>query len=95
MVWNETEYGLVKDIRWEQIHVLLSLTFLVFQDASIKHLEARHPYVQQVQLRTKIFETFTLKTLLYVFYRYLIRENIFIGNINGNNIVMLQRERGV
>ena len=42
-----------------------------------------------------IFETFTLRTLLYVFYRYLIRENIFIGNINGNNIVMLQRERGV
>ena len=56
MVWNETEYGLVKDIRWEQIriHVLLSLTFLLFQDASIKHLEARHPYVQQVQQRTKI-----------------------------------------
>ena len=50
MVWNETEYGLVKDIRWEQIHVILgSLTFLAFQDASIKHLDARHPYVQQVQ----------------------------------------------
>ena len=94
MVWNETEYGLVKDIRWEQIHVLLSLTLLVFQDASIKHLEAGHPHVQQVQQKRKkvILETFTLKTLLYVFYRYLIRENIFIGNINGNNIVMLQRE---
>ena len=88
----------MKDIRWEQIHViLLSWHFSLFRmpPSSIWKPDILMYNRYSKEQKYLIFDTFTLRTLLYVFYRYLIRENIFIGNINGNNIVMLQRERGV
>ena len=68
----------------------------LLQDASIKHLEARYPNVQQVRTKV-ILETFILWERYYMFPFNIWSEKIFLlENINGNNIcVMLQRERGV
>ena len=79
LVWNETEYGLVKDIRWEQSNKLLSLMTFLVAGCLLQASGSQISWCTTGKNKSNPWNFYPKNVIMFPFNIYLIRENIFIG----------------